>query len=113
MSSISRWSYKNIALVHPFISFDDFTRQTIFGDPYEIACTWTAGGGEPNTSRTDVEGREYVCKSKIWCEDPRPKFRDEIEMPGSYGRETIKNVIHYDMSALGEPNSPDFELSTG
>lgn len=110
MSSVARWSYRNTATVYPFIGQDDAGSGAQYGTPYTIACTWTAGGGE---QRADAEGREYVCKSLIWCEDQRPKFRDQIEMPGSFGRETIRAIKHYDMSALGEPLSPDFELATG
>lgn len=111
MSSIARWSYRNVATVHPFVSEEEFTGAIIYGEPYQIACTWTAGGGEQRFQNGDQV--EYVSKSIIWTEDPRPKFRDQIEMPGSYGRETIRTVTHYDMSALGEPDSPDFELATG
>lgn len=110
MSSISRWSYQNIATVWPWLGTNDFSGVTTYGEPYEIACTWTAGGGE---QRNDQQGAEFVARSLIWCEDQRPKFRDQIEMPGSYGRETIRAIKHYDMSALGEPDSPDFELATG
>lgn len=110
MSSVARWSYQNVATVWPFVSQDDADGATVYGEPYEIACTWTAGGGEV---RSDTNGNEFVSKSLIWTEDKRPKFQDQIEMAGSYGRETIRAIKHYDMSALGEPDSPDFELATG
>lgn len=111
MSSVARWSYQNTATVWPFVSRDDFTGITVYGDPYEIACTWTAGGGEQRYQNGD--SLEFVAKSLIWTEDQRPGFRDQIEMPGGFGRETIRAIKHYDMSALGEPASPDFELATG
>lgn len=110
MSSVARWSYQNTATVYPFIGQDDAGGGAQYDTPYTIACTWTAGGGE---MRSDAEGREFVCKSTLWTEDQRPKFRDQIEMSGSFGRETIRAIKHYDMSALGEPDSPDFELATG
>ena len=111
MSSVARWSYRNIATVWPFVSQDDAEGETIYGEPYEIACTWVAGGGEQRFQNGDQI--EFVTKSLIWTEDQRPKVQDQIEMAGSYGRETIRAIKHYDMSALGEPDSPDFELATG
>lgn len=111
MSSISRWSYQNTATVHPFVGQDDAGGDAQYGTPYIIACTWTAGGGEQRYQNGDQV--EFVCKSLIWTEDRRPKFRDQIEMEGSFGRENIRAIKHYDMSALGEPQSPDFELATG
>lgn len=111
MSSVARWSYQNTATVWPFVSHDDFTGLTIYGPAYQIACTWTAGGGEQRYQNGDQ--MEFVAKSLIWTEDQRPGFQDQIQMEGSFGRETIRAIKHYDMSALGEPDSPDFELATG
>lgn len=108
MSSISRWSYTNTAIVYPFVSKDDFTGEVVYGEPYEIACTWTAGAAEV---RKDDNGTEFVSESLIWTENPAPKHLDQIEMPGSYGRETIRAIKHWDMSPFGD--TPDFELATG
>lgn len=110
MSSIARWSYVTPVTVYPFLGTDDFTRETLWGEPYTIMADFEAGGAE---LKNDEEGREFVCRSRIWCEDPRPKFRDEVEMAGTAGRETIRAVKRWPMGAFGEPDSPDFELSTG
>lgn len=109
MSAIARWSYTNTAIVYPFVSKNDFTGVVIYGEPYPIACTWTAGAGEQRYQNGDQV--EFVAKSLIWTENPAPKHLDQIEMPGSYGRETIRAIKHYDMSPFGDV--PDFELATG
>lgn len=108
MSSIARWTYVADAIVYPFVSKDDFSGDTIYGEPYTIKCDWIAGAAEV---RKDDNGTEFVSKSLIWCEDLRPRHLDQIEMPGSYGRETIRAVKYYNMEAFGD--TPDFELATG
>lgn len=109
MSSVARWSYTGTATVYPKESLDDFTGEKVLGAPYPVACTWVGAGGEV---QRDSLGTEFVTKTKIWCEDPRPMPGDEIEIPG-IGRDVIRGRRVFDMSPFGEPDSPDFELSTG
>lgn len=109
MSSVARWSYTSTATIYPRASLDAFTGVETFGAPYTIACTWIEGGGQV---LKDDQGDEFVVRSRVWCEDARPQVGDEIELP-SGTRERIKGRKVFDMSPFGEPDSPDFELSTG
>lgn len=111
MSSVARWSYKNIATVKPFISLDQWTGQAIYGPEFGIACTWTAGA-EQVRETGGQSGAEFVSKHLIFTEDTRPKYLDMIMFTGSDGWEQIRSVTSWDMSSLGEPDSPDFKLVT-
>jgi hypothetical protein len=114
MSSISRWSYKNTAIVRPFEGEDLFNGGIIYGDPYEIACTWVAKAEQRRMvgGQSGASGGEFVSRYVIYTEDQRPKYRDRIELNGIDTIEEIRLVTNYDMSPFGEADSPDFELVT-
>jgi hypothetical protein len=76
MSSIARWSYKNTAVVVPFVSLDLVTGVTVYGAPYPIACTWIA---EARQMRS-MDGAEFVSSHIVFTEDERPKFLDRIAL---------------------------------
>ena len=111
MSDLARWSYNNVATVYPFVSQDDFGGDAVYGTPYEIACDYIAGGTEVRYQNGDQ--LEFVAKSIIWTEDARPKYRDQIEMPGTFGRETIRSTKAYPAANLGLAGQFDYELATG
>lgn len=114
MSSVARWSYKNTATVKPFVSMDDWTGATVYGPEYTIACTWTADSEQVRETggQSGARGAEFVSKHTIFTEDRRPKYLDLIMFDGSDGWEEIRAVTSWDMSSLGEPDSPDFKLVT-
>ena len=112
MSSLANWSYKTEATVYPLVSTDDLTGAKVFGAPYTIMCDYIVGGAETRFQNGDQT--EFVVKSRIFTEDQRPQYRDEIEIPGMFaGREQIRAVMKYNMAAFNEPDSPDYELATG
>lgn len=108
MSSLSRWTYTNTATVYPFTGEDQFNGGVTFGAPFTIACTWTAKA----ELRKDPNGSEFITRNIVWTEDPRPKFRDKIQLAGDSRGYEIRGLVSYDMSPFGEADSPDFELAT-
>lgn len=111
MSQIANWSYQTTATVHPFLSQDDAGGAPTYGTPYTIACDYIAGGGEQRFQNGDQ--MEFVCKSILWTEDSRPQFRDQVEVVGGFGRETIRATKTYPAANLGYPGQFDYELATG
>ena len=110
MSEVARWSYQNTATVRPFAGRDDWTGTSTYGEPFEIACTWTAAAEQVRESTPN--GAEFVAKHLIFTEDKRPKYLDLIQLNGHADWEEIRAVTEWDMSSLGEPDSPDFRLAT-
>lgn len=112
MSSIARWSYANVATVHPFVSIDMKTGVTVYGPSYEIACSWAAESKmERETGgQGGARGAEFVSQHVIYTEDLRPKYLDEIEFDGSNGREQIRATTQWDMSPFAD--TPDRKLVT-
>lgn len=115
MSSIARFSYKNVATVYPFEGEDPFNGGSSFGAPYTIACTWTG----KSEQRRDNDGAEFVTKNIFWTEDQRPRYKDRIAMGDTLAAEwqdakadEIRTITNWDMSPFGETDSPDFELVT-
>lgn len=106
MSETANWTYTNTATVKPLISRDSWGAET-WGDPYQIACTWTA----ESQQMTDAEGKEFVSKNIIFTEDKRPKYGDMILLNGSSQFDQIRAVTDWDMSFFEE--EPDFKLVTG
>lgn len=106
MSNTANWSYTNTAIVRPLVSFDQWTQQSIYGDEYEIACTWEA----KSEQMRDSNGAEFVTKNIIYTEDARPKHLDLIKLNGKDNFEEIRAVNEFDMSFFGE--SPDYKVVT-
>lgn len=112
LSQTANWSYTNIATVRPFLSIDLMNQKAIYGEEYQIECTWAAKheqvrdmGGQGGS-----QGAEFVSRHMIYTEDKRPKFLDLIQFDGSDGWEEIRSVTNWDMSFFGE--EPDFLLVT-
>lgn len=115
MSSIARWSYRNIATVWPYVGEDLENGGTTYGVAYTIACTWT----RKSEQRRDGSGAEFVSSDIFWTEDSRPSYRDRIckqdqsgLTPDAAGAEEVRSVTDWDMSPFNEPDSPDFEIVT-
>ncbi|WP_254413725.1 hypothetical protein [Vibrio furnissii] len=106
MSNTANWSYTNTAIVRPLVSFDQWTQQSIYGDEYEIACTWEA----KSEQMRDSNGAEFVTKNIIYTEDSRPKHLDLIKLNGKDNFEEIRDVTEWDMSFFGE--TPDYKVVT-
>lgn len=112
MSATANWSYTNIATVKPFVSIDMMSGQTIYGEPFEIACTWAAKNEmmRAEGGQSGAQGAEFISRHMIYTEDKRPKYLDLIQFDGSDGWEEIRSVTNWDMSFFGE--EPDFLLVT-
>lgn len=106
MSTTANWSYTNTATVRPFVSIDLMTQESVYGEEYQIACTWTAKSEQAR----DDNGAEFVSRHMIYTEDKRPKYLDKIQLNGSTEWEEIRSVTGWDMSPFGE--EPDFLLVT-
>lgn len=104
MSATANWSYTNTATVWPLESEgSEWTGGPVFGEPYQIACTW-AGGGERITNQ---DGQEVVPAIRFWHEDARVKYGDWIARGEESDRlkgDQIKAHTEYDMSPFGESN---------
>lgn len=106
MSATANWSYTNTATVKPFISIDQWSGETTYGEEFEIACTWTA----KSEQMRDDKGKEFVTKNIIYTEDARPKHLDLIRLNGKDDFQEIRAVNEFDMSFFSE--LPDYELVT-
>lgn len=108
MSSISRWSYKNTATVKPYLGEDLENGGTLYGDPFEIACTWAA----ESKQMRDATGAEFVSNYVIWSEDPRPKYRDMILLNTEHLTEwqEIRSHMEWDMAMFSD--TPDYRTVT-
>lgn len=122
MSSAAAWANTNIATVWPFVSQDRMSGVTLYGDPYQIACTWAIGKGRRERLRSgsgmsiDAAGSEFLVTATYWTEDKRPKFRDMIAKGTHEGTwqqglgNMVRNVHEDDASMFGEADRPDFEV---
>lgn len=116
MSSIARWSYTNTATVWPYLGRDYLQGSDTFGTPYTIACGYAA----KHEQRRDQEGAEFVSNYIYWTEDQRPKYKDRIATGDQSGldwgdaenADEIRSRLLYEMSAFGEADFPDLELTT-
>lgn len=108
MSAISRWIYRNTAQVRPFVSEDAYEGTIVYGDPYEIACTWAA----ESKQMRDANGAEFVSRYIIWSEDARPKHRDLILLntvaPTDW--QEIRDHMEWDMQMFDDV--PDYRTVT-
>lgn len=112
MSQTANWSYTNVAQVRPRLSLDQWTGEAVYGEPYEIACTWTADNSQERMAggQGGSQGIEFIAKHTIFTEDARPRELDQIMFDGSDGWEEIRARLAWDMSPFGE--EPDFKLVT-
>lgn len=112
MSATANWSYTNKAKVKPFSSIDMVSGATIYGEEFEIACTWEAKSDQVREAggQSGARGAEFISKHMIYTEDARPKYLDMIQLEGSDEWEEIRSVTNWDMSFFGE--EPDFLLVT-
>lgn len=112
MSATANWSYTNVATVRPRLKMDLKTQQTIYGDEYQIACTWEAKNETVRDAggQSGAQGSEFISRHMIYTEDARPKYLDLIQFEGSDGWEEIRSRTNWDMSFFGE--EPDFLLVT-
>lgn len=106
MSKTSEWVYTNTATIKPFISLDQWDGEAVYGEEYEIACTWTA----KSEQMRDDKGQEFVSKNEIFTEDNRPKYLDMIMLNGDDKWQEIRAVTGFDMSFFSE--TPDYKLVT-
>lgn len=108
MSSIARWSYTNTATVRPWLSEDGYERVPVYGEPYEIACTWAAESKE----MTAADGKEFVSAYIIWSEDARPKHLDLIKLNtvAETDWQEIRSHMEWDMSMFADV--PDYRTVT-
>ena len=105
MSNTANWSYTNVAEIRPVVGRDQYGGP-IYGDVYEIACTWAAEGKEER----QADGIEFTGRMTFWTEDARPKYGDEIRQKGDTLWEPIRARMMWDMSFFFE--LPDFRLVT-
>lgn len=112
MSSIARWSYKNIAVVRPFESMNEWKGEPIYGTPYTIDCNWTAEAKMERESGGvgGARGAEFVSQNIIFAEDPRPKYMDLIQLGGVGEFQQIRSVTGWDMEMFQD--SMDYKLVT-
>src|SRR5699024_7422190 len=96
----------NTATVKPYVGMDDWGG-SVFGEPFEIACTWAA----KSEQMRDSLGAEFVTRNQIYTEDHRPRYLDLILLNGSTDWQEIRAVTGWDMSFFDEVT--DFLLVTG
>lgn len=102
------WANTNTATVKPRLGTDTENGGVLFGEPYEIECTWRAP--KDVVMQADSAGREKVPKWVVWTEDPRPQVFDHIRLNSTEPefREILTGRGEDDMSFFNEP--PTFTL---
>lgn len=106
MSATANWSYTNTATVKPFISIDQWSGETTYGEEFEIACTWTA----KSEQMRDDNGKEFISNYEISTENSTPKYLDLIQLNGHSEWQEIRSRTEWDMSFFEE--EPDYKLVT-
>lgn len=103
------WANTNKATVWPRLGVDTENGGSIWGEPYEIDCTWRSPKGEQRTVIGPDQGKETVVKTVIYTEDVRPQIYDDIMIHSTQPeRVKILDRNEDDMSMFDEP--PTFEL---
>lgn len=113
MSETANWSYTNVATVKPYLGIEEWTGKKLYGEPYEIACTWAIDGLQRESGQGGggvLSGSERVITNVIYTEDLRPKELDLISLADSNSFNEIKKRVEYDMSFFDE--IPDVVLTT-
>lgn len=102
------WANTNKATVWPRLGVDTENGGSIWGDPYDIDCTWRSPK-EQQRSVQNSQGREVVPRTVIYTEDVRPQIHDDIMIHSTRPeRVQILDLNEDDMSMFDEP--PTFEL---
>jgi len=118
LSSVSRWVYTNTATVWKRGKKDHLNGGSAWGEPYQIACTWTA----KTEVMRDNGGAEFVSSCQYFHEDKRPNHGDRIRQGAHFdsnpialgGTDEIKSHTNWDMSFFGKKDKdmPDFRSAT-
>lgn len=121
MSSVSRWSYTNIATVWPRGKKDQLNGGSTWGEPYLIACTWIATSVRMADSGSSTSGQEFTSQCDYFHEDARVGYMDKIKKgdhtsvadPTAPGfANDIRSHLQWDMSmfkSAGKPDIPDYK----
>lgn len=119
MSSIARFSYKNVATVWKRGPKDHLNGGSTWGEPFTIACTWIASS--ERRVETGNASAEFTSKCDYFHEDPRPDYMDKIKRgdhtavpdPTAPGfADDIRAHLEWDMALFkkgGKPENPDFK----
>lgn len=106
VSSIAAWSYRAIATVRPYLGEDTEEGGIVYGEPYEIACSWEAGGNE----RQDANGDEFVSTYELWTGDARPKHNDRVTVAGTLIADLpVRQVQGFGMEMFNDV--PDYRIA--
>lgn len=108
-NTTSGWANTNTATVRPRGETDTENGGVMWGEPYEIECTWRAPQGEAKTKVTDSQGKDVVPEWEIYTEDVRPRIFDQIRLNSTMPEwRDILARDEDDMSMFDEP--PAFTL---
>lgn len=107
MSRIGARFSNNKAYVKPFLGVDPRTHQRLYGDEYEIKCTWT----HKSETMLDEDGNQFISRTQVWNQDPRPKRFDLIRLNGHSNYIEIKHVTEWDMMCL-RMKEPEYRIDT-
>lgn len=103
------WANTNTATILPRGETDTENGGVLWGEPYQIECTWRAPQGESRNQISDSQGRDVVPEWEIYTEDVRPRIFDKIQLNATIleWREILSRDED-DMSMFNEP--PSFTL---
>ncbi len=108
MSTLANWSYKAVATVRPWLGEDTEQGGEVFGEPYEILCSWEAGGKEQRLISST--GVPFLPTFELWTESALPKHLDRITIAGTPIQDVeIRAVQGYGMEMFDD--LPDYRLS--
>lgn len=101
------WANTNTATVQARGDTDTENGGTIWGQPYQIECTWRMPKEQKVLS--DSQGREVVTAWEVYTEDSRPRPFDRIRLNSTNPEwREILGTNEDDMSFFNEP--PTFRL---
>lgn len=119
MSSLGRWTYKELVTIWPIGSTDEWG-QPSWGSPYTLLCRWTIS----SETMTNADGREFVSRSIYRFEledgDPKAPERGFFIMRGDHtatvepptGSEKIEDVGFSGRKMFGANEIPDWKVVT-
>lgn len=108
-NTTSGWANTNTAMVRPRGVTDTENGGALWGEPYQIECTWRAPLGEAKTKVTDSQGKDVVPQYQIFTEDVRPRIFDQILINATQANwRDILSRDEDDLSMFDEP--PAFVL---
>lgn len=94
--------------MRPWLGEDTEQGGEVFGEPYEIACSWEAGGQEQRLLTST--GIPFLPRFELWTEATTVKHKDRVTVVGT----PVEDLEVRDVQAFGMEmfdDIPDYRIS--